>query len=315
MMSFGELTGDYYRMPLVISVLINILLVYTNVFLFFPAYSRKKITLVNYSFIIILAVIILALLKVKIDSSYMRHYFSKVVVEEGERVGLGIIVNSFFAVQSLLYCIVKEWIKNRVIESSLREEKLSLELKYLKSQINPHFLFNTLNNLYSVALKNNDDETAAGITKLSHIMRFMLDGVNENLIPLDREISYLTSYLDLQKLRFSGSDDIDITFNVQGDITNIKIPPFIFIVFIENAFKFGIDYKKHSFINIEFAISDNMLKFNIRNSIHYSNESNSSGIGLKNIRERLDLLFPGNYDLEIENKNDIFNLDLRIKLS
>ncbi len=315
MMSFGELTGDYYRMPLIISVLINIFLVYANIFILFPGYSRKKLSLPVYILILILLVAVLAILKVRIDSSYMFYYFSRIVSGEQHRIGLEVLVNSFFAVQSVLYCIVKEWIINRRTERRLREEKLSFELKFLKAQINPHFLFNTLNNLYSVALKNNDEETAKGITKLSHMMRFMLDGVNENLIPLENEINYLASYIDLQKLRFSEQDDVDINFIVIGDIADIKIPPYVFIVFIENAFKFGIDYKKHSFVDIKFEISHNKLRFNIRNSIHKAVDAQNPGIGLKNIRGRLDLLYPGSYNLEIVSENDIFNLDLSIRLS
>jgi two-component system LytT family sensor kinase len=98
-------------------------------------------------------------------------------------------------------------------------------------------------------------------------------------------------------------------------LTVIKIPSFIFIVFIENAFQYGIDYKKHSFVDIKFEISDKTLRFNIRNSIHKSGDSQNPGIGLKNIRGRLDLLYPGSYSLEITSENDIFNLDLIISLS
>jgi len=257
----------------------------------------------------------LAILKLKVDSAYMMHYFSRIVTAEHNRIGMELFINSFFAIQSVFYCIVKDWIVNRRTERILREEKLTLELKYLKSQVNPHFLFNTLNNLYSIALKNNDNETAKGITKLSHMMRFMLDDINENLIPLEKEITYLTSYLELQKLRFSEQDDVRINFEVKGDITGIKVPSFIFIVFIENAFKYGIDYKKYSFVDIKFEISDNNLRFNIKNSIHKTGDLQNPGIGLKNIRGRLDLLYPGKYTLEIASENDIFNLDLSIRLS
>lgn len=315
MMSFAEMTGVYYRMPLIISVLINILLVYVNIFVLFPHYNRKKLKLVTYVLILIVMVAFLAMVKVKVDSYYMMHYFSRIVSEEHFRIGMGVVVNSFFVLQSVLYCIVREWITKRKTERILREEKLTLELKYLKSQINPHFLFNTLNNLYSLALKNDDKETARGIAKLSQIMRFMLNDANEHLISLEKEITYLTSYLDLQKLRFSDQDDIRINFDVKGDITGIKIPSFIFIVFIENAFKYGVDYKKPSFVDIKFDVSDDKLKFNIRNSIHKTGDLQNPGIGLKNIRERLDLLYPGSYNLEIASEDDIFNLDLRIRLS
>ena len=302
-------------MPLIISVLINIFLVYTNILVLFPYYNRKNLNLFTYVLILIIMVAVLAIVKVKIDSSFMMRYFSRIVVAEHERILIAVIVNSFFAIQSVLYCIVREWIINRRNERILREEKLTLELKYLKSQINPHFLYNTLNNLYSVALKNNDNETAKGITKLSQMMRFMLDGVNENLIPLEKEITYLTSYLDLQKLRFSEQDDVSINFDVKGDITGIMVPPFIFIVFIENAFKYGVDYKKHSFVEIRFEVADDILRFNIRNSIHKTGDLQNPGIGLKNIRGRLDLLYPGRYSMGITAENNIFILDLSIRFS
>lgn len=316
MMSYAGLTTRDYPVPLIISVLINIFLVYSNIFVIFPAYSRKRLNLINYLLVLGIMVILSVILKVKLDSQFVRYYFSREPTHEIEGYMMELFVNSFFALQSFLYCIVKEWIKNRIIQQKLNEEKLSMELKYLKSQINPHFLFNTLNNLYSVALKNNDSETAAGITRLSHIMRFMLDEVNENIIPLDTEIRYLESYIDLQKLRFSAEDDITISFNVMGKTSNIKIPPFILIVFIENAFKHGINYKKHSFIEIRLEVlENNKIDFRIRNSIHNFSESGKPGLGLKNIRERLDLLYPGNYNLEITSDSNIFNLKLVINLS
>jgi sensor histidine kinase YesM len=315
LMNFEYLTGESFRMPLIVSVLINILVVYSNMFILFPAYSQKKINLIRYSFALIIILVLTILLKVKIDSLFVQHYFSKTADDITDRFLFEFIINSFFITQSVLYCIVKEWIKNKLIERKLIQEKLSLELKYLKSQINPHFLFNTLNNLYSVALKNNDNETATGITKLSNIMRFMLDDVNENLIPLDKEITYLQSYLDLQRLRFSEKDDIIISLDIHGDTANIKIPPFMFIVFIENAFKYGINYKKHSFINIQFVILNDSLRFYIKNSIHYTSELNNSGIGLKNVKDRLELLYPDSYNLEISNANNIFSVELGIRLS
>jgi hypothetical protein len=121
MMSFAELTGVYYRIPLIISVLINILLVYTNIFVLFPGYRWKKLNLLIYILILILMVAVLAILKVKVDSSYMKHYFSRIVSGEHYRFLMEITVNSFFAVQSVLYCIVKEWIINRRTERILKE--------------------------------------------------------------------------------------------------------------------------------------------------------------------------------------------------
>jgi sensor histidine kinase YesM len=318
LVQFGEqLSNKYAYMPFIANTLFNILLVYTNIFILFPIYTRKKLNRLQYASLIFIIVLLSALIKYEINNFFSWYYFSKMFIKVlfGEMFLTEFIIASFFTIQSILYCAVKEWIKDSIVTRKLAEEKLTLELNYLKAQINPHFLFNTLNNLYAVALKNNDNETANGITKLSNIMRFMLNDVNETMIPLEKEINYLKSYLDLQRLRFSAKDDIKISFDIQGDPANIKIPPFIFIVFIENAFKYGINYKKHSFINIQFAIFYDKLRFNIKNSIHNTNELQSSGIGLKNIKERLELLYPGRYNLEITSEDNIFNVDLSIKLS
>lgn len=314
LLSFQELTGRYLTFPLIISVGINILIVYSNIFLLFTALSRKRLTIITYSLLLLIVIALMAILKVKVDSWFLWHYFSSKFSDEAGHFVMELIVNLFFAVQSLFYCIVKEWIRNRIKERKLTEEKLSLELKYLKSQINPHFLYNTLNNLYSIALKNNDNETAIGITKLSHIMRFMLDEVDEKMILLDKEIGYLRSYIELQKLRFSEKDDVSISFDIEGNTSDIRIPPFIFIVFIENAFKYGISIRKSSFINIKFILTNEELRFNIRNSIYYKNELPESGIGLSNIKERLELLYHDNHRLEISSANDVFNVELIIKL-
>ena len=315
LLGFQDLQGKYLTLPLIISVIINILIVYLNIFFLFPALNKKKLTPVFYSLLLIILINLMALLKVMIDSQFIWYYFSKEASHQSGRYLMALIVNLFFAVQSLFYCIVKEWIKKKIIERKLVEEKLSLELKYLKSQINPHFLYNTLNNLYSIALKNNDNETAVGITKLSNIMRFMLNEVDEKMILLEKEVGYLRSYIELQKLRFSDKDDVDINFGIEGDVSDIRIPPFIFIVFIENAFKYGINIRKPSFINIKFTIVNDELKFNIRNSIHYKNELPDSGIGLSNIKERLKLLYHDNYTLEINSSDDIFNVELVIRLT
>jgi len=309
-----QLSNEYAYMPFIANTLFNILLVYSNIFFLFPAYTRKKLSRLQYASLMVIIVLISGIIKCEINNLFNWYYFSKMYsnVPLSELFYTELIIAAFFAIQSILYCAVKEWIKNSIVNRKLIEEKLTLELKYLKAQINPHFLFNTLNNLYSSALKNNDDETATGLTKLSEIMRYMLSDVNKNEITLEKEIDYLKSYVDLQKLRFSEKDDIIISFDIQGDTSTIKIPPFLFIVFIENAFKYGINFKKHSFINIRFEISKNELKFNIKNSVHYKNSTQKQGLGLKNIKERLELLYSDNHKLEIINENGTFNVDLDI---
>ena len=316
--TFGQnLNNEYAYMPFIANTLFNILLVYSNIFFLFPVYTKKKLNGIQYGSLMVIIVLISSIIKYEINNLFSWYYFSKPfsAIPFHEMYYVELIIATFFTIQSVLYCAVKEWIRNSIVNRKLIKEKLMLELKYLKAQINPHFLFNTLNNLYSSALRNNDNETATGLTKLSEIMRYMLNDINENEITLDKEIDYLKSYIDLQKLRFSEKDDIIISFDIQRDTSETKIPPFLFIVFVENAFKYGINFKKHSFINIRFEISKNELKFNIKNSVHYKNDINKQGVGLKNIKERLELLYRGNHKLEIINENNTFNVDLEIKLA
>jgi LytS/YehU family sensor histidine kinase len=143
----------------------------------------------------------------------------------------------------------------------------------------------------------------------------MLKDVNEKEIALDKEIEYLKSYIDLQKLRFSDTDDIDIRFNVRGNPFDSYVPPFLFIGFIENAFKYGINYKKNSFIDIHFEISKGSFCFSISNSIHRLHEIPQHGLGLKNIRDRLQLLYPEKYKLDINETNNIFTVVLEVNLN
>jgi LytS/YehU family sensor histidine kinase len=145
-------------------------------------------------------------------------------------------------------------------------------------------------------------------------MRFMLDESNDTIL-LNKEIEYLNSYIDLQKLRFSEKDDIRITFIIKGGTENIMIPPFLFIVFIENAFKYGINFKKPSFIDVQFEIDCESLKFHVKNSVHIKNETEKQGIGLVNVKERLKLLYKEDQSLKIINDIGTFNVDLIIKLN
>lgn len=308
------LRNEYMHAPFIVNTFLNIILVYANIFLFFPAYRRKKLSKLQYYVFVILIVFACIFLKIMINYQFSLYYFNQTSMHTSflRMLNSELLFTSFFAVQSILYCIVKDWIVTENIRRKLTEEKLTLELKYLKAQINPHFLYNTLNNLYSIALKNNDEETANGITKLSRIMRYMLDELTENEIAIDKEIDYIKSYIALQKLRFSENDEISINFDIEGNTSGVKIPPFIFIVFIENAFKYGINFRKKSFIHIRLTVDKNRILFNIKNSIHRQDNNQKHGIGLNNVRNRLNLLFPGTHTLDINDETHIFTVNLEI---
>jgi two-component system LytT family sensor kinase len=194
----------------------------------------------------------------------------------------------------------------------------SADLKFLKSQINPHFLFNILNTLYGTALQENADRTAGSIQKLGDMMRFMLHENNEDKIFLLKEIEYLENYIELQQLRLVHSEDIHIQSNIHHIIGNHYIAPMLLIPFVENAFKHGIRLKRKSWIHMSLYQKEDQLHFDVRNSIHpkasEDPERDHSGIGLENVRQRLHLLYPGTHELIIRESPEEFYIHLNIPI-
>ncbi|MEM6344542.1 MAG: histidine kinase [Bacteroidota bacterium] len=213
------------------------------------------------------------------------------------------------------YNFIKDWWQNRRARQQLENEKLKMELSALKHQINPHFLFNILNGLYALALKNDDDPTANGIEKLSGMMRYVLYESNDTFVPLEREITYIQNYIDLQRLRVN--KQVKILLQVDGPIKNQQVAPMLFIPYIENAFKFGISTAKPSDIFIQLTLKEDTLRFEVENPIHQKRTSDHSGyegIGLENVKKRLQLLYPDRYLINIDNKADRFKVVLTLNL-
>ena len=301
--------------PVLFGSFINALLFYLNLFYLFPKYKSKKLNVINYSLWIIIVVILLSVLENTFD--YLFAVFktkdNNVSLQIGELLTTSII-NLFFILLSVLYSIIRDWLKMEVVKRKLTEENLKLELNYLKSQISPHFLFNSLNNLYSIALKNDDKETASGLSKLSTLMRFMLDKSDKTTVLLDEEIEYLKSYVEIQKLRFLESDDINISFTIIGKTSHFNLPPFLLINFVENAFKHGVDYKALSEINIKIKIEGNELLFKIDNTNQDIKKPDTDlKVGLQNVKKRLDLIYGNNYDLIIKSDSQTYVVELTLK--
>lgn len=191
-------------------------------------------------------------------------------------------------------------------------------LNFLKSQINPHFLFNALNTLYGTALQEKADRTSEGIQKLGDMMRFMLQENMQDKISLIRDIDYLKNYIDLQKLRTSQSVDITISTQIEEQFTELQISPMLLIPFVENAFKHGISLQEPSHIKITLQTKDHTLYFDVHNSIHlkadHDPEKMKSGIGLENVRQRLALLYPSAHELLIRESAKEFFVHLTLKL-
>ncbi|MGQ1783905.1 sensor histidine kinase [Saccharicrinis sp. GN24d3] len=210
--------------------------------------------------------------------------------------------------------VTGSWLLNEKEKNEIKKEKLNAELSYLKSQIDPHFFFNTLNNIYSLAqLKS--DKAPQTILKLSELMRYNIYEADKELVFLKDEVNYVQNFIDLQRIRLAKSVDID--YYVRGKIGNKKIEPLIFLPFIENAFKHGIDYANHCSIDIEISIEDTEITLLVINSTSSRKEkiSKQSGVGLSNIKKRLELLYKHRYTLNISENEKKFMVKLTLYLN
>ena len=205
-----------------------------------------------------------------------------------------------------------EFYNNQQNKLIAETHRTNTELIYLRKQTNPHFLFNSLNSIYSLAHKKSDLVPDAIVT-LSELMRYMLYETDNKTVALEKEINYIQNYIELQKLRLNNIEDIVI--NVHGNTKNKFIEPLLLISFVENAFKYGTDYKGAAHVKIKVFILDDNLDFWIENTIeNYVKDPDNSGIGLVNIQNRLDLLYPNAHELTITQDNQYYRVHLNLKL-
>ena len=195
-----------------------------------------------------------------------------------------------------------------------RREQLGSELSFLKAQINPHFLFNTLNSIYSSAVQENAPTTANSIVRLSGLMRYVYTESVSDYVPLEHEINYITDYVLLQGIRLQ--ETVPIIFRIEGDFNNKKIAPLLLMPFIENAFKYGVNAEEASRIFINISVTrDQLILTAENNKVSTIYESSfSSGVGLSNVRNRLQLVYPSRHELIVKDLNDVYKVFLSIQL-
>ncbi len=298
--------------------LINILFYatihYFNLFFLIPNYLEKN---KNTQYFIYLFATAIVITPIKILFLYLKfhdqiesqkyllshqygYYFMSLMV-----AGFSVVLN-----------IITDWNKQIREKKELETQTIQSELNFLKSQINPHFLFNTLNSLYALTLKKSP-EAPEIVIKLSEMMRYMLYECNEKWVPLTKEVNYLKNYIDLEKLR--QAKPTTIHFDIEGDIENQKIAPLLFIPFIENCFKHGINQSiDDGFINIKMVVNQSKLEFQVENSKNEKKPSQqtvrSGGIGLINVKRRLELIYAKEYLLDIKETPNIYIVTLKINL-
>lgn len=220
-------------------------------------------------------------------------------------------ISSFIAMLKFL----EDWFQLEATRQEVINEKLSAELRFLKAQINPHFLFNTLNNLYYLAYTQSPNTTEV-IAKLSQMMRYMIYDSNHQKVPLNKELEYMQNYISLENLRLN--EQIPIRFEIEGNAEQVLITPLILITFLENAFKHGVgNNNPNAWVSIGLKVSRNTCIYTVENSKLpvQQHPGEKSGIGLQNVRRRLELSYPAQYELIEEDRKESYFVQLKLDLS
>lgn len=304
-----------------ITIFLIAISVYTNLLFLIPKLLRKR-RYVFYVFTLVVGLLGISLVDVYIsitifEKDFSDHFDAKTpfLFQQIILWLSSFIMILFFVIITTFLKLLRDWLKlqdNALKIKEMERQHLEAELRSLKAQINPHFLFNTLNNLYSLSL-DSSPKAPEMILKLSDLMRYIIYDCRENKVPAQKELDFLANYLSLEKLRLG--DSVTVTFNIIGE-PNIQIAPLLFINFIENAFKHGRKDNGSSIrVNFDFS-KDQEVTFEVENTTYEELESSPnhySGIGIENVYKRLKLLYPNKYTLVIETKNQMYCVKLNLQ--
>lgn len=307
-------TSDLVRSTLEV-IITSTLLVYINLYFFLPRFFYTGRYLL-YSIILLIYIPFYTLLLCLVEIGLLKFY--------GDVSDVTLIRHIFISnlVFSLLFVVIttalklsRKWFVSREEMQRLRLEKLEAELQFLRTQMNPHFLFNTLNNLYSLILTGENEKAGDMVLKLSGIMDYMLHDSKSDRVELITEINQLQNYLDLERIRFSDTDRI--SFTCESDNPSYQIAPSILLPFIENGFKYGISNTIHNgFIRVDIKAKNGALDFTVENSKPPEITHNrNNGIGLSNIKRRLEILYPNYHSLKITDGPLNYHVHLKLLLN
>ncbi|HAF29259.1 MAG TPA: hypothetical protein DCG75_09455 [Bacteroidales bacterium] len=293
------------------SVFLGVLLI--NEYWLFPKYyvnNRKKFVLYNLLFAIILTSLHVSFEMYLTPNEYMKKVVELPIFFPIIRSFSMVILGNFISITILLSTELK---RKAEAEKILKEEKLGTEIKLLKAQINPHFIFNALNNIYSLSYTKSE-MAPESILKLSEMLRYVFYDCSNDHVKLSAEIEYISNFIAFQQMK-SEHEQV-IQFNYSSVKKDINIAPMLFISFIENAFKYSkIEEYIDAYVKIELSSDNKYLTFNIKNTIPYQGKAlEGNGLGINNVCQRLDLLYPNKYDLDIKENETTYSVNLKIEM-
>lgn len=295
--------------------IVHILLVYFHLKILLPRFFDTKKYLA-YGVLLLIALVMGSWLKMLIDQTLIG--FSALegplsAYRDGNIPFVsGLVANLVFLFITTPIRWMDEFYKRKELQQQFQTHRLEAELKFLKTQVNPHFLFNTLNNLYTLAYVGSE-QTAPTILKLSEMMRYMLYESDARRVPLEREIHYLRNFIQLQELKTEESQQI--AFEVAGDSGGIQIPPLLFVPLFENAFKHG-NLDEGGWLKSQLSITKDSLIFHISNSFQENQKKDQvGGIGLENVKKRLALLYPDKHEFYVNSEDGVFSVKMKCEIT
>lgn len=299
-------------------VIVNMMLTYSIVYLLIPNYFKrgKYILFAGWLVIILTSIYILNLLYVQYANPQFRQSIGLRLSQLDFRNGIIRILGNPPLICGLFLSIktLKNWHHEQIKTETLAKENSNAELQLLKAQVHPHFLFNTLNNIYSFSL-NQSPQAGTLVKKLSGMLDYMIHECEEKVVPLEKEIRLIEDYMGLEKVRYGKR--LDMQVEIHGEFENRFIAPLLMIPFVENSFKHGTSQMlQHPWIKLEITTVSNQLFLKLSNSkpsLAQANKQNK-GIGLLNVKKRLQLLYPGKHQLDITSTDEMFTVNMQIVL-
>ncbi len=309
---YAKIDRYHYFMDVIINTILNVFSFYSIYFTFFRLFRLR------YKAIAVLAIILLVALisgiRTPVEYAYWKYLIllpEKDLMLNSSWIWNEVRLTVIIGIYAVLIRFMIEWFETQKLRNELLNQQQSSELALLRSQVNPHFLFNTLNNIYSLVYKKSDEAPAA-VMKLSRIMRYVLYDANNEKVSLEKEVEYLKSFIELQELRINQEGYVEL--HIQGNLENQTISPMLLIPFVENAFKHGGKGLSPGIV-IRLSAEAGVIEFSVENHKKHNPASRgqeAGGLGLQNIRRRLELLYPGKHTLTILDEPESFRIELRI---